>query len=412
MNITLKKSSLKENSSITISGSKSESNRLLILQKCYSELVIENLSDSKDTQVLIQALQNNNHIIDVHHAGTAMRFLTAYFAFKTKKEIILTGSERMQQRPIKLLVDALCDLGAQIRYLKNEGFPPLKIKPSTLCKNRVAIDANVSSQYISALLLIAPSLPCGLTICLESEATSKPYLQMTLKLMHEIGVKTSWQKNLIDIKPLKDIGSKTLTVASDWSSASYYYSFIALSSVGSCIELNHFTKDSLQGDACLVNLYEGFGVQTTYLPDKKIIIKKNTSDLNDSFSYDLNDAPDIAQTILVSALGLKKKIKISGLHTLKIKETDRLEAMKNELEKFGAIVKTDNNSIEISSYKTQNRTEPIRIKTYEDHRMAMAFSPLCLVQTIEIEAANVVEKSYLNFWKDLKTIGVKVHQEK
>ncbi|HET8804517.1 MAG TPA: 3-phosphoshikimate 1-carboxyvinyltransferase [Aequorivita sp.] len=394
-----------KNIHINIGGSKSESNRLLILRAQFPSISIENLSESDDTAVLQKALKATNGTIDIHHAGTAMRFLTAYFSAKEGAEITLTGSQRMQERPISILVEALQSLGADIAYLKNEGFPPLKIKGKSLQNNEVKIQANISSQYISALMLVAPMLPKGLKIYLEGKITSEPYIEMTLSLLKSIGIKGSFNTNEITIPSKGKTEKTTLTVESDWSSVSYFYSLVALSE--NCeITLTSFSEESLQGDAALVQIYNSLGVQTVFNASKKSIsLSKKNVELPDTLVLDLSNTPDLAQTIAVTCFGLGIGCNLTGLHTLKIKETDRLWALKNELEKLGATVHIDDNSLKL---KKTFQIHPNKIiETYQDHRMAMAFGPLSLKTNIMINDAEVVSKSYPNFWNDLKKTGIK-----
>lgn len=406
MNLTLQKSSiLNSHSSITITGSKSESNRALILQALYPNIQIENLSNSDDTQVMKKAFVSEDACIDIHHAGTAMRFLTAYFAMQDGRETVLTGSSRMKERPIKVLVDALNDLGADISYLETDGCPPLKIKGKTFSKSQVLLKANVSSQYISALLLIAPKLKNGLVLTLEGEITSVPYISMTLELLHQVGIKTTFEDNIIVVEPSDEIKNHKIIIESDWSSVSYYYSIVALSPIGTAIELHSYKKNSLQGDAVLVEIYKDFGVETTF-KDPYIIIKKVKECRLKTVNYHLNNSPDIAQTIAVTCFALGMSCHLSGLHTLKIKETDRLLALKTELEKLGASVEITQDSLKLSS--TNDIKSNLTISTYNDHRMAMAFAPLALKTTLQIEDAMVVSKSYPTFWDDLKSIGFKI----
>ena len=406
MNVKLTAKDINPNSKIIITGSKSETNRLLLLKALYPNIVIENASNSDDSEVMNSALTSNNQTIDVHHAGTAMRFLTAYFASQESKTVLLTGSSRMKERPIKILVDALKKLGAEIEYLENDGFPPIKITGQELTATRVSLPANVSSQYISALLLIAPSLQNGLELELIGEITSASYINMTLKLLQEIGVKTSFVGNLIIVKPKsQDPKPKTIIVESDWSSASYCYSIIALSKEGTKIELSSFNENSLQGDAVLATIYEQMGVET-HFEDGKIKLIKNAKPINQNLKLDLNCAPDIAQTIAVTAFGLGISCELTGLQTLKIKETDRLEALQNELSKLGASISITNDSLQIEPTNSINSNQ--NIATYNDHRMAMAFAPLALKTNINIENAEVVSKSYPNFWSDLKKVGFEI----
>ncbi len=402
MKITLQRSTIVEKSSIQITGSKSESNRLLLLQALFPNLKIENLSNSDDSVLMAKALQSKEDLIDIHHAGTAMRFLTAYFSLKEGSEITLTGSQRMQERPIKILVEALQEIGAEINYQKNEGYPPLKIKGKQLTVNAVELAANISSQYISALLLIAPKLKQGLQITLNGSITSVPYIKMTLSLLNQIGVQSSFENNVIKVFPKVDVPSKTLVVESDWSSASYFYSIVALSAVGTEITLTAYKRNSLQGDSVLAEIYEEFGVITNF-EDHKITLRKTSDSLQEAFERDLTNAPDIAQTIAVTCVGLGIPCHLTGLHTLKIKETDRLVALKTEIEKFGTKVDITEKSLVIK--KVEPFVSDVNVDTYHDHRMAMAFAPLALKVGFTINDADVVSKSYPDFWKDLKSLG-------
>ena len=391
------------NEEIIISGSKSESNRLLILQNLFPEVSLENLSDSDDSVHLKNALSSEDELINIGHAGTAMRFLTSYFAINEGREIILTGSERMQNRPIEVLVNALKDLGAKISYEDKIGYPPIRIKGAKIEKNKVQINGNVSSQYISSLLLIASKLENGLEIELLGEVTSVPYIKMTLSLLNEIGIETIFNENVIKVSPNNLIKKQTLVVESDWSSASYFYSIIALAKIGSEIKLSAYKFESLQGDSCLADIYTHFGVETTF-GQNFIILKKLRETSSKTLSLDLNNAPDIAQTIVVTCFAEGIKCNLQGLHTLKIKETDRLEALEKELTKLGAIISITNNSLCLEKSLRINKN--ISIKTYEDHRMAMAFTPLSLRVPIIILNAEVVTKSYQQFWSHMKKIGI------
>ena len=398
---------LNPKSEITITGSKSESNRLLLLQALYPEINIENLSNSDDSKLMQKALQSSEKVIDIHHAGTAMRFLTAFFSTQENREVILTGSNRMQERPIQTLVEALQELGADISYLKNHGFPPLKIIGKALTKNQITVKANISSQYISALLLIAPKLKKGLELTLDGKITSLPYINMTLSLLDQIGVETLFEKNVIKIKTLtQNLLPRTLVVESDWSSASYYYSIVALSDVGTEIILTSYKENSLQGDSVLTEIYKELGVQTTF-ENNSITLKKTSQNLNPK-TFNLNNSPDIAQTVAVSCFALGIGCSLSGLHTLKIKETNRLLALKNEIEKLGGQIKITKDPLQLLVSRTIN--ENISITTYNDHRMAMAFAPLALKVPIAIKDASVVSKSYPSFWNDLKSIGFEINK--
>ena len=407
MNLSLKSVTCNVKSEISITGSKSETNRLLLLQALYPAIVLKNTSNSDDSEVMTKALNTKDSVIDVHHAGTAMRFLTAYFATQENREVILTGSSRMKERPIKILVDALNQLGASITYEEKEGFPPIKIKGQQLSKNKVSLPANISSQYISALLLIAPKLENGLELQLEGKITSVPYIKMTLALLEEIGVETSFKENTITIQSKKEIQARQLTVESDWSSASYFYAIAALSETGTEIKLSSYKKHSLQGDSVLVEIYRKLGVDTIYEANS-IILKKSTARIAETLKLNLNDSPDIAQTIAVTCFGLGITCHLSGLHTLKIKETDRLEALKTELEKLGAVINVTQDTLELG--KSEEIKSGVSITTYDDHRMAMAFAPLALKVPIIIKDAGVVSKSYPHFWEDIKSIGFQMSE--
>ena len=401
MNLSLKSAQL-EDAHIVIPGSKSESNRLLILRSLFKKLSLENISNSDDTNYLLNALSSKSSTIDIGHAGTAMRFLTSYFSLTTKKEIELRGSQRMHNRPIKTLVDSLREIGASIHYIDKEGYPPLLIKPSELISKNLIIDSSTSSQYISSLLLIAPKISGGLKIQLTGRETSKPYIDMTISLLKKIGVDITKTENKISVCELQKIESKKHHIESDWSSASYYYSVVALAKIGFSLKLSKFYFKSLQGDSKVADIYKSFGVKTTYLDDHVILkkIKSNT----EKFSFDLISNPDLAQTICVTCLGLGIKCNLTGLHTLKIKETDRLFALKNELSKFNLKVKITADSI---SFDNVDFLKPnVVIETYDDHRMAMSFACLATKVKIIIKEPEVVSKSYSSFWSDLERIAI------
>ncbi len=402
MDLLLKPSVLKQSCHISISGSKSETNRLLLLKALYPEISIENISDSDDADVMRHALASGYDTIDVHHAGTAMRFLTAYFATQPNREIILTGSERMKQRPIKILVEALRNLGAKIEYVENDGFPPLKINGVNIQHNEVSVNANVSSQYITALLLIGASLKNGLTIKLEGDITSQPYINMTTDLLQQVGITVKKEGSHITVSAAKVLKPVTITVESDWSSASYYYSLIALAKEDAKISLSFYKKNSLQGDSALIDIYRPLGVETVF--DGNIITLIKTKSISGAINLDLNNTPDIAQTVAVTCFGLGMGCTLAGLHTLKIKETDRLEALRNELSKLGAEVAVTEDSLKL--LPASDIKPDVAIETYNDHRMAMAFAPLALKTSIIIKNAEVVSKSYPSFWKDFNEAGI------
>ena len=384
---------------VNVSGSKSESNRLLILQSLYPNLSLENLSNSDDTKYLQKALQSDKAVVDISHAGTAMRFLTAYFSAKEGREVILTGSERMQNRPISILVEALGSLGVDIEYTQKKGYPPLSIRGKKIDKSHVSIQGNVSSQYISALLLMAPGLKNGLEIELLGEVTSVPYINMTLALLKDLGIIYNWEENVIRVMPKQSIQEASLTVESDWSSASYFYSLVALSDGGQ-VTLKAYKKDSLQGDSSLVDIYKHFGVKTIFDENSITLVKEPKEP--QPLTLDLRNSPDLAQTIVVTCFGAGIACDLSGLHTLKIKETDRLVALQQELEKLGAAIEITDKSLHLK--KGGKIKENISIDTYDDHRMAMAFAPLCLKVDININDAEVVTKSYTDFWKDFESV--------
>jgi len=390
---------------ITISGSKSESNRLLILQKLFPEISIKNLSDSDDSVHMLHALSTQDELVDIGHAGTAMRFLTSYFAVQENRETVLTGSERMQNRPIEILVNALKDLGANITYEAKNGYPPIRIIGKKLIKDKVQINGNVSSQYISSLLLIASKLENGLEIELIGKITSVPYIKMTLSLLTQLGIENKFEGNFITVYPKKSIHKQTVVVESDWSSASYFYSIIALSEIGSEIQLTAYKKESLQGDSCLAEIYNHFGVETTF-NQNSIILKKIKKSNTSSLDINLKNAPDIAQTIAVTCFAENISCNLTGLHTLKIKETDRLVALHDELTKLGASIKVSDESLHLEVSTKINAN--VSIKTYNDHRMAMAFAPLALRVPIQILDAEVVTKSYQKFWDDMQQLGIKI----
>lgn len=402
--------------SIRITGSKSETNRLLMLQALFPGFEISNPSNSDDGAVMRAALQSQDEVVDIHHAGTAMRFLTAYFSVQEGKETVLTGSARMHERPIKILVDALRSMGADISYEKEEGFPPIRIKGKQLVEKQVTLKANVSSQYISALMLIGASLKEGLKISLEGKITSVPYINMTLQLLHQVGIEASFSGQEIIIKPFTESPKvKEITVESDWSSASYFYSISALlfstqqadtqkPIAKAMLNVSSYKQDSLQGDSILQELYTQLGVQSSFDGYHVSLSSLDDFKLPETIQFDLANAPDIAQTIAVTCLGLGVGCRLTGLHTLKIKETDRLEALKTEITKLGGGIQVTNDTLILEAQKEPLRAD-VAIGTYHDHRMAMAFAPLALCTTLEIKDAGVVSKSYPDFWTDLKALG-------
>lgn len=393
---------------VQLTGSKSESNRALIIQAISNgKVTIQNLSHADDTVLLTKALQKAHEAkegiktIDIGPAGTAMRFMTSYLNL-LQGDFILTGTSRMQQRPIGILVEALNSIGAQIQYVQHEGFPPLKINgPCVQSQNRVKIQGNISSQYISSLLLIASALKNGLTLDIEGELTSLPYVTMTLDMLSEVGIKYVWHKNSIQIQA-QQAKESHLSIEPDWSAASYWYAIVALSKSGS-VRLPGLKQNSLQGDIAIAEIMTHFGVKTVFETDGIYLEKVNI--LSDKKLFDFKSCPDLAQTVIVVASALKREVSFTGLETLKIKETDRIAALQIEISKYGARLENDGINYHLHSQEVAD-SGTIAIETYEDHRMAMAFAPLALVfKDIIIKEPQVVEKSYPTFWKDLQQQG-------
>jgi 3-phosphoshikimate 1-carboxyvinyltransferase len=399
MNFLVEHTNSRISHSFNISGSKSESNRLLILKHIFKNINIENISNSDDTKVLESFLNKESNFIDVHHAGTAMRFLTAYLSIKNNNSFQITGSQRMRNRPIKILVEALNELGADIKYLNKSGYPPLDISGKTLEGGEISLSSEVSSQYITALMLIASSLKKGLIINLEGSVTSRPYIEMTSSILNRVGVRCEFVGNKILIQSTKSINKSVQKVESDWSSLSYFYSIVALSK-GSKLKIGSYNINSIQGDKKLINIYSKLGVETVFENDIISINNINSSDSLGSLELNLSDTPDIAQTIAVTCFGLGLSCDLYGLHTLKIKETDRLEAMKIELTKLGGVVDITKDSFHLK--KVVEIKSNVTIETYNDHRMAMAFAPLAICKPISINNPDVVSKSFPDFWTHLK----------
>lgn len=401
---------------IQISGSKSESNRWLILQALYPEIQkIHNISNSEDTQTLQKALKlfqnnpRNQHEpldINIGHAGTAMRFLTAYFAIQPQSHVQLSGSQRMHQRPINPLVEALNQLGCQIEYAHHKDYPPIFIQGRDIEKNQTEIQADMSSQFISALMLIAPKLPNGLEITLKEKLTSQTYVEMTIKQLQHIGIPVDWNNNIIKVHHVQKVDKQEVRVESDWSSASYWYAMMALSNQAQ-LELNHFQQNSLQGDYILKDIYEKyFGVKTIFQDGILILSKIEDFILPVFIELNLNAFPDLAQTIAVTCAGLNIQLNLKGLETLKIKETNRLQAMQNELNKLNIKSTITDDSLQLLEFSQYE--ENTMIETYQDHRMAMSFAVLALKKPLIIKDENVVDKSYPKFWQDLKSAGFEI----
>lgn len=393
---------------VQLTGSKSESNRALIIQALSRGVVrIENISNAADTVImqnsLVQAASGSDDkiTINIGPAGTAMRFLTSYLTLGSG-QFTLTGTNRMQERPIGILVDALGKLGANIQYEKKRNYPPIKIDGGFVqTADQVSIPGNISSQYISSLLLIASSLKKGVRLSIEGELTSRPYVTMTLNMLLEAGIKHTWTDNVIEI-PAQEFLPATIFVEPDWSAASYWYAMVALSKDGTIL-LPGLKAHSLQGDIAIVNIMKHFGVASSFHDDGLRISKVGAG--SDQQHFDFKECPDLAQTIVALAAAIKRDISITGVETLKIKETDRIAALKHEIEKFGATIVADGETYHV---KTQNVYYPVQISidTYEDHRMAMAFAPLALVfDKVIINEPLVVEKSYPEFWQHLQDQG-------
>lgn len=392
---------------LKIPGSKSLSNRIMIIQALSGVAFnVQNISDSDDTKVLLKALNSKNSIVNIGMAGTAMRFLTAFYAIQ-KGEVVLTGSDRIKQRPIKELVDVLLSLGVKIEYIDKNSFAPLKIYGSHIKGGEVRIKAHISSQFISALLLIAPYMENGLIVHLDGEVLSRPYIEMTLKLMSYCGVSSTWNGNRIEVRP-GSYKSQNYVVESDWSSISYIYQVAALSEQAE-ISISKVFKDSLQGDAILVKWFKLFGVHTQWQKETIKIKKEKRPISNNILEFDCSQAPDLAQTIAATAVGLSKRIVIKGLSSLPLKETNRLSALKTELEKCDAQVLIKNeNELEVIPHKLL-ATKSIEFESHNDHRMAMCLAPLALCyDTVFIENSEVVNKSYRTYWSDLKCLSFNV----
>lgn len=410
MTIELHKPSTAVHGEISLPGSKSISNRVLMIKALSgSSFTLENLSGSDDTRHLSDALQviktGASTLIDIGHAGTDMRFLTAYLATREGVSYELTGSERMQQRPIGELVNVLKSLGADISYKHQEGFPPLLIRGKKLEGGSASIRGDISSQFISALLLIAPYFEKGLELQLTGKLVSKPYIAMTIETMRYFGAQVSETGNTLVVKPLPYHQRKeAYQVESDWSAASYFYSMVALSPPETKLTLQGLFENSLQPDAACVRIYERFGVETTF--EKHGLLISKTKALSSAImAYDFTDCPDIAQTLVCTCAALQTPFHFTGLQTLKVKETDRILALQQELKKFGIHLEATADSLSFDGNATLS-PEPVQVATYKDHRMAMSFSPLALRHDhVSMEEAEVVSKSYPQFWDDLRKIG-------
>jgi 3-phosphoshikimate 1-carboxyvinyltransferase len=364
---------------------------------------LQNLSDSDDTKVLAKALDNQGNVIDIGHAGTSMRFLTAYLCTQPG-EFFLTGSHRMKQRPIGPLVDALKQIGAHIKYMEKKGYPPLKIQGGPLTGGTIEIDAGISSQFISALMMIGPLLEGGLSIGLRGDVVSASYIKMTLSLMNSFGAEASFDGKQIRV-PEGKYKLETFRVESDWSGASYWFQVAALLT-GSEIQLPHLYRNSLQGDSVLVQIFDALGVQSVF-NEEGLILSSLEADLPDRFEFDFTGCPDLVQTLAVSLCALGIPFRFTGTVTLRVKETDRIAALKTELKRVGYVLTADPRGdwLEWDGTRCDKEREAL-IRTYHDHRMAMAFAPLSIKQgKITIEDPAVVSKSYPAYWRDLTKAG-------
>lgn len=392
---------------IKLPASKSISNRALILNALsYSPYLPENLSDCDDTRVMVAAFDSNSNRFDIGAAGTSMRFLTAFLA-KIGGVWVITGSERMQNRPIRILVDALRDCGAQIEYLDKEGYPPLRITGHALKGGELQLDGGTSSQYISALLMVAPTMMEGLILNLTGKIISKPYIRMTLGMLERFGITSEWEGNCIRIRPQTYTPTR-FRVESDWSAASYWYEMVALAANGE-VELLGLEKESLQGDARIAEFFEPLGVETIF--NETGVCLRKTGNQAQRIALDLTDQPDLAQTLVVTCVLKNIPFQFTGLESLKIKETDRIVALQNELLKLGYVVGSKNdNTLYWEGEHCTPETNPA-IATYEDHRMAMAFAPVAFCgASVMIEHPEVVSKSYPAFWNDLQNAGFSIEE--
>jgi len=409
MRYIISKQNKKIKGEIVLPSSKSISNRLLLIRALAKKsFEIFNLSYSNDTKDLVKILKSESNVFDVGNAGTTMRFLTSYLANKPG-DWILTGSERMKHRPIGILVNALNELGVKIEYLEKEGFPPIKIYGTNLKGGNIEISGSISSQFISSLLLIAPTLPNGLNIKLKSKIVSKPYIDMTLNLMRNFGIKSKWEDDHIIIRK-QNYRAKDFIVEADWSSASYWYEMAAIADIAD-IKLYGLKKNSIQGDSIITELFEKIGIKTSFISGGVHLIKVPTP-LIKQFEYDFSNNPDITQTMAVTLSALNIPFSLLGLESLIIKETNRIQALKNELLKTGCNLLVTNDSI--SKFKNNNIDTNCTItwnfNTCGDHRMALSFTPLAMLNKIIVDDVNVVKKSYPGFWEDIQKIGFDIQE--
>lgn len=388
------------NADLVLPPSKSISNRALIIQAlCQSKPKLLNLSQSSDTQSLIKALQANSKTIDIGDAGTSMRFLTAYLS-QQKGSYILTGSDRMKERPIGHLVEALNSIGADINYLEKDGFPPLAINGKAVEGGKVDVSTSVSSQFVSALLLIAPTLKKGLSLSLKGELLSKPYIKMTLNIMRYFGIQSSWTNNTIQVEP-QNYRPRDLKVESDWSALAFILQGMSIAKSAQ-VSISGLSKDSWQGDSYVLNLFEKFGLQHEF-KDDKLYLKKFNKDLNRDYNVNLIDTPDLTQAYCCTLSAFSKSAKISGLNNLKLKESHRLKALHIELNKIGQISYYTEDTMQLEASILHTPIESF--DSHNDHRMAMCLAPFALLFDIKIKNIEVVNKSYPSYWEDLKKMG-------
>ena len=400
MDLLISHASKSINADLILPPSKSISNRAIIIQAlCKSKLTLFNLSQSSDTQSLVQALQTTSKTIDIGDAGTSMRFITAYLS-QHEGSYILTGSDRMKERPIGHLVEALNSIGADINYLEKDGFPPLAINGKALEGGKVDIFTSVSSQFVSALLLIAPTLKKGLSLSLKGEVLSKPYIKMTLDIMRYFGIQSSWTNNTIEVEPQNYV-SKDLKVESDWSALAFILQAMSIAKSAQ-VSISGLLKDSWQGDSYVLNLFEKFGLQYEF-KDEKLYLKKLNKGLNGDYNVNLIDTSDLAQAYCCTLSALSKSAKIKGLNNLKLKESHRLKALHVELNKIGQHSRYSENTIQLESSVLHTPTESF--DSHNDHRMAMCLAPFALLFDIKIKNVEVVNKSYPSYWEDLKKMG-------
>lgn len=396
---------LKDSVRVAVSGSKSQSNRLLLLRGVTgASFSIENLSDSHDTRAMISVLDSTDGVVDIGHAGTAMRFGTAFLAAKPGRETILTGSSRMKERPIAPLVDALRSLGADIRYGEKEGYPPLEIRGKKLTGGDCSIDSSVSSQFITALMLVAPSFENGMRLRLEGKSVSRPYIELTASVLRSVGLDCRVDEEEIIVPAGLHTTADKVTVESDWSSASYYFSLAAIGRKK--IAVSSYFPHSAQGDSRLVEIYRHFGVEAGFRENELTLVPMDGFVAPQCIDLDMEDTPDVAQSVAVTMAALQIKGTLTGLGTLRVKETDRIAALSAELAKFGVGCSSTEDTLTIESFSP--RLADIRLETYQDHRMAMAFAPLALGGPLAVCDPGVVAKSYPRFWDDLEKLGLNI----